>query len=230
MMLGFLACVWISSILCGHVNGYLTELGDFAFYFPTKGVNDYVNIWGMPSLKQFTLCFWMKSSAGNDGTVLSYAVPGQHNELLFFDHTNINMYIGGQGRPLGISSANDGKWHHICASWRSSDGAWQGYKDGALTKSGTGFRRGYTIKGGGSLTLGQEQDAVGSRFDSNQAFIGTLSNLNLWSLILPVEKMKDLSKSCKQDWGGDGDVYKWIDFLYGIRGGTRIVMPSPCPR
>lgn len=71
---------------------------DFAFYFPTKGVNDYVNIWGMPSLKQFTLCFWMKSRAGNDGTVLSYAVPGQHNELLFFDHTNINMYIGGQGR------------------------------------------------------------------------------------------------------------------------------------
>ena len=27
MMLGFLAYVWISSILCGHVNGYLTELG-----------------------------------------------------------------------------------------------------------------------------------------------------------------------------------------------------------
>ena len=80
------------------------------------------------------------------------------------------------------------------------------------------------------MTLGQEQDAVGSQFDSNQAFIGTLSNLNLWSLILPVEKIKDLSKSCKQDWGGDGDVYKWIDFLYGIRGGTRIVMPSPCPR
>lgn len=133
-------------------------------------------------------------------------------------------------RPLGISSANDGKWHHICASWRSSDGAWQGYKDGTLTKSGTGFKKGYIIKGGGSLTLGQEQDAVGSRFDSNQAFIGTLSNLNLWSLILPVEKIKDLSKSCKQDWGGDGDVYKWIDFLYGIRGGTRIVMPSPCPR
>ena len=40
----------------------------------------------------------MKSSAGNDGTVLSYAVPGQDNELLFFDHTNINMYIGGQGK------------------------------------------------------------------------------------------------------------------------------------
>ena len=27
MMLGFLACVWISSVLCGYVNGYLTELG-----------------------------------------------------------------------------------------------------------------------------------------------------------------------------------------------------------
>ena len=84
----------------GFVFSYLFSIfsSDFAFYFPTKGVNDYVNIWGMPSLKQFTLCFWMKSSAGNGGTVLSYAVPGQDNELLFFDHTNIDMNIGGQSR------------------------------------------------------------------------------------------------------------------------------------
>ena len=131
-------------------------------------------------------------------------------------------------RELGISSANDGKWHHICASWSNSDGAWKSYKDGALIKSGTGFKKGYTVKGGGSLVLAQEQDAVGSSFDSNQCFQGSLANVNIWDHVLPPETIKALSQTCNQDWGGDGNVYKWIDFLQGIRGGTGIVIPSPC--
>lgn len=29
-------------------------------------------------------------------------------------------------------SANDGRWYHICVTWRNSDGAWKFYKDGVL--------------------------------------------------------------------------------------------------
>ena len=71
---------------------------DYALYFPSNGVSDYVNIWGMRSLSKFTVCFWMKTTASNDGTVLSYAVPGQYNELILFDQANMYVYIAGDRR------------------------------------------------------------------------------------------------------------------------------------
>lgn len=44
---------------------------DFACHFPRKRVSDYANVWGMRSLRQFTVCFWMKSSDRNNyGTPL----------------------------------------------------------------------------------------------------------------------------------------------------------------
>ena len=41
---------------------------------------------------------------------------------LFFSNTHI--------------SANDGKWHHICATWENTAGAWKLYKDGKVKKHG----------------------------------------------------------------------------------------------
>ncbi|PFX14849.1 Sushi, von Willebrand factor type A, EGF and pentraxin domain-containing protein 1 [Stylophora pistillata] len=123
-------------------------------------------------------------------------------------------------------SANDGRWHHICFTWRSHDGAVRFYKDGRLrTHDLNGLKKGYTIKGGGSLVLGGEQDSLGGRFQSYQSFQGYLTNVNVWSYVLPSTTIRKLSKSCL---AGNGNVYKWNDFIYGVKGKTAIVMPSPC--
>ena len=72
---------------------------DFALHFPRKGVSDYANVWGMRSLTQFTVCFWMKSSDRNNyGTPFSYSVPGEHNELLLFDYRDFVLHIRGDRR------------------------------------------------------------------------------------------------------------------------------------
>jgi len=71
---------------------------DYALHFPRQGVTDYANIWGMRSLTEFTVCFWMKSSATNDGTPFSYAVQGQDNELIIYNHGDFYLYIGGESR------------------------------------------------------------------------------------------------------------------------------------
>lgn len=123
-------------------------------------------------------------------------------------------------------SANDGKWHHMCASWRNSNGAWQLYKDGVLRRQGTGLKTGYTITGGGSLVLGQEQDSVGGGFDAKQSFQGSLTNVNVWSSVLTASAIKSLSDSCLSTL--EGDVYEWSDFRDGVKGGAAIVIPSPC--
>ena len=69
----------------------------YGLYFPQQGVTDYSNVWGMPNLTQFTVCFWMKSSATNTGTAFSYAVPGEDNELLIYDYNDFGLTIAGTG-------------------------------------------------------------------------------------------------------------------------------------
>ena len=122
-------------------------------------------------------------------------------------------------------SANDGRWHHICLTWRKSDGAWQFFKDGVLHHHSINFKRGYTIKAGGSLVLGQEQDTVASTFDANQCFQGTLVNVNVWSYVLSPLYIRWCSRSCRR---GSGNVYRWTDFIHGVKGKAALVVPSPC--
>ena len=99
------------------------------------------------------------------------------------------------------------------------------YKDGSVAAQGTGLKRGHVIKSGGSIMLGQEQDSLGGGFDINQSFIGMLANVNVWDHVLSVAQIERMSKSCLS---GEGNIYKWSDFIHGREGKTRVVIPSPC--
>ena len=60
------------------------DFTDYALHFPTKGVSDYVDIWGMPSLTQFTVCLWMKKNGTSSyGTMFYYGAPDQRTEIRF---------------------------------------------------------------------------------------------------------------------------------------------------
>jgi len=138
----------------------------------------------------------------------------------FFKRTNLILFYSSRKAHV---SANDGKWHHICVTWES-DGVMQFYKDGELHTHATDLQK-ESIQGGGSLVLGQEQDSVGGGFQSSQSFQGSLTNVNVWSYVLSPHAIKFLSKSCLS---GEGNVYKWSDFIYGIKGNTQLVIPSSC--
>ena len=75
---------------------FLRILGN-AFKFPNKGTTDFVKVSGMPSLTAFTVCLWMNSSE-TEGTLFSYAVSGQDNELLIEYSTYFDFLIGGTQR------------------------------------------------------------------------------------------------------------------------------------
>ena len=72
---------------------------DYALEFPNKDVNDYVHIWEMPSLSQFTVCFWMRSNDSEQGTPFSYAATEQStNELIIIGYNSFDVYIEGSLR------------------------------------------------------------------------------------------------------------------------------------
>ncbi|XP_078697559.1 uncharacterized protein LOC144925444 [Branchiostoma floridae x Branchiostoma belcheri] len=136
-------------------------------------------------LLSFTLCVHMRSNmdSSNGISLVSYAVPEDHNELLLFVddgfELNVQSYIQMADPPVW-----DGEWHVICTTWRSSDGAWQLYADGVLIASGSGFDVGGRVRRGGTWILGQDQDEVGGGFQAHQSFIGELSEVNLWDRVL----------------------------------------------
>ena len=94
-----------------------------------------------------------------------------------------------------------------------------------MAAQGTGLTTGHTIISGGSLVLAQEQDSPGGGFHSSQTFIGMLTNVNVWDHVLPIAQIEKMSKSCLS---GEGNVYKWSDFIHGRKGKVELVVPSPC--
>ena len=110
-------------------------------------------------------------------------------------------------------------------SWENIAGSWKLYKDGAVAKQRDSLGAGHVIKSEGSLMLAQEQDSLGGDFDITQCFIGMLTNVNVWDHVLSPAEIEKMSKSCLS---GEGNVYKWSDFIHGLKGETRVVIPSPC--
>ncbi|XP_078364406.1 neuronal pentraxin-2-like [Oculina patagonica] len=200
---------------------------DYAFQFLSDESYDFVQIGDLPDLTQFTVCLWMQSYNNTAGRpcVFSYAIPHMHNELLMFAKTsNTVIIINAESRKIP-SSASDTKWHHICLTWENTEGLWKLYQDGEEKKQDKGFKTGHVIRSGGYLVLAQDQDKMGGRFQPNNVFRGLIGNVNVWDHVLSPSVINEMSKSCL---AGEGNVYKWSDFLTGIKGNTRLVSPSPC--
>ena len=123
-------------------------------------------------------------------------------------------------------TANDGAWHHICLSWQKTSGSWKIFKDGVVKQEDTNFMTGHTIRKGGTLVLGQDQDEVGGSFDKDASFQGMLSYVNVWDRVVGTSQIKEMSRSCLPDEQDEGNVYKWTDFLR--EGGPKLLEPSPC--
>ena len=104
-------------------------------------------------------------------------------------------------------SIEDGQVHHIRFTWDSFNGTYQFFKDGKQVDSGSGFQQGYTIKPGGSLVLGQDQDVLAGDFDVEETFVGELSQLNVWDKVLSRRVIVAQHNKCHI---GKGSINWWV--------------------
>ncbi|MED6249545.1 hypothetical protein ATANTOWER_015865 [Ataeniobius toweri] len=72
-------------------------------------------------------------------------------------------------------------WHSVCLTWDSESGIGQLWFDG--TSSVRKFLSGSEISQP-LVILGQEQDSYGGGFDSQQSFVGMMSDIHLWDYVL----------------------------------------------
>uniref|UniRef100_A0A3Q3BC74 Neuronal pentraxin 2a n=1 Tax=Kryptolebias marmoratus TaxID=37003 RepID=A0A3Q3BC74_KRYMA len=173
----------------------------------------------LPEMYAFTVCMWLKSSASPGiGTPFSYGVPGQANEIVLIEWGNnpIELLVNDKVAQLPLA-VSDGRWHHICITWTTRDGFWEAYQDGERLGTGDNLAPWHPIKPGGVIILGQEQDIVGGRFDATQAFVGELSQFNMWDRVLrPVDIMGLANCSAYMP----GNVVPWIDANVEVFGGA----------
>ena len=99
---------------------------------------------------------------------------------------------------MGI--ARDGKWQHLCVTWRSSDGSTSSYRNGLQIEKTT-FNMGGQIVGDGNLNIGR-------RADMQASFCGKLSNFNIWSSYFTSQQIAAIASSCKP-LSAEGDIVKW---------------------
>ena len=102
--------------------------------FTTSEVKTYSKRSLYQDLHAFTIAFWLRTSdETNAGTPLSYSVKLgnyiQDNGLVLKDYGNLAVQINNQTGITG-DQLNDGQWHHVAITWRSSNGIWVYYRDG----------------------------------------------------------------------------------------------------
>lgn len=71
--------------------------------------------------------------------------------------------------------------------------------------------------------LGQEQDEVAANFSANEAFIGHMTQMNVWDYELPASDVADMARHANNF---IGNVVAWSDFYDPADQGIKKVSPS----
>ncbi len=133
--------------------------------------------------------FWMQSSETTlDSTIFSYGVAGFFNEFLIFDAPNFNIHINEGAAGASGVLGSDGNLNHIVVTWNSADGQVKIYKNGVHSSTQI-LSAGSPLTSGGTIVLGQEQDALGGGFDAGQRYTGLLDEVALYSTVLSDERI-----------------------------------------
>ena len=143
----------------------------------------------MPS-QEITIDITFKSSGTNDPGLISYAVPDNANEIMFYNHPG-QLYIAIAGTVYSTGRAfSNGEWRDLTVTWNGTTGRLKAYDDGVLFYN-SAQGAGKSVDTGGILMLGQDQDSYGGGLDGAQAFHGDIASLTIWDRIIDQTEITD---------------------------------------
>mmetsp|Transcript_24385 Transcript_24385/g.47321 ORF Transcript_24385/g.47321 Transcript_24385/m.47321 type:complete len:730 (+) Transcript_24385:69-2258(+) len=134
---------------------------------------------GMPSTG-VTLSMWLKTSAQNMGVPLSYSVGTQANAFALRNTKGLSLCVADSCSTAG-EAVNDGNWHLVAVTWKSSTGIGKLYVDGSVKNTWSNLARGASIAPGGTLVLGNMQTAPGAVAGGETGYIGEMYKVHMWN-------------------------------------------------
>lgn len=155
--------------------------------------------------------FWLRTTQTGDFSPLSYAVQNSFNEFgIIVEGANIRVTIASS--QFATSDVNglalaDGAWHFVAFTWQGTSG--QFYFDGVPVGSplctdvgceldelgGLPVTGPLSIRAGGVLILGQDQDSLNGTFSATQALTGGLDEVALYDRVLSEGELQSIFQS-----------------------------------
>ena len=171
----------------------------------SSSTTDYASLGAgaLNGVTDFTVSVWHKGSSSKGKSLLSGAIAGSYNELIFW-FTNASTFNGHlKSRSLGnitSNKINDNNWHHLV--WSRSAGQSCFYIDTQL--QGCQANSNYDALAISSLILGQEQDSVGGGFSSAQDWEGIVDELMIFRRALTTSEINSIynNQNAGKNWDG----------------------------
>merc|ERR1711937_760930 len=149
---------------------------------------------GLEETSAISVWAWLRKTT-EDATRywFSYAVPGSNNEVLMGEHdpSQVSFYIQNQRIVTDVGAWPVNVWTHVCGIWDASSGSVI-MVNGEVAASEDGVKAGLSVRGGGTLVLGQDQDSIGGEFDPGQSYQGDLYSVNVWNYPLSESQVSSL--------------------------------------
>ncbi|MEP1142258.1 MAG: LamG-like jellyroll fold domain-containing protein [Henriciella sp.] len=149
---------------------------------------------------------------GSGAPLFSYAdgTNGHGNDVLLWAESSsgdLNVFLDGQKFPTDIPNSDlfDGEEHTVSFTWDQASGDLTVYVDGAEEYSRV-VNVG-EIGPDGTVTLGQEQDSEGGRYDSGQIFEGEIAEVRIYDEALTEDAIAD---NAAGDVSQEGLVTHWV--------------------
>ncbi|XP_055038034.2 C-reactive protein-like isoform X1 [Misgurnus anguillicaudatus] len=198
-------------------------LANKVLLFPQKTDNSYVKITPEKplNLTAFTLCMRVATELQGKREVILfvYRMPevDELNVWIEKDRT-IGLYLGSSSAGVRFHLPPLSTFRtHLCFTWSSSTGlaaAWMNGQRIIYQK----YKKGLTIRSGGTVVLGQDPDSRLGGFNAEQCFVGEIGDVNLWDQVLTAKEIQGLysqSTSVKVP-----NVINWRTAVYAIIPGS----------
>merc|ERR1711956_57994 len=124
-------------------------------------------------------------------------------------------------------------WHHLCVVWKYYEEEkpnedkpnYYIYIDGKERANDTGAVGPLYLNG--TLVLGQDQDSLGGGFVRNSAFLGQITQMNMWNHALNPEEIKQLS-NCNKHKPYREPALNWETIKWKPKGNFKERNGNPC--
>ncbi|WP_028471375.1 DUF6701 domain-containing protein [Neptunomonas japonica] len=150
------------------------------------GISDYLSLdnAALDNSNDFSISVWGKLDSARSGAQAIFsAASSTHTNgvLMFFSSTSsLQLYFRDSiVASYSLSPINDDQWHHYV--WTRSAGQHCLYRDGVAQGCQSSSYTGVIDVDANGLIIGQEQDALGGRFDSSQDWEGLVDEPMIFS-------------------------------------------------
>ena len=200
--------------------------------FPTASTANYISFNpDLPELTGLTVCAWMKKSYLDKSRYwFSYAVSGSDNEIIVGEGVQGDSVFYVKSAVVKSQVVLSDQWVHNCATWDSESGVAVISIDGEAVATKENLKKGESLRAGGNLVIGQEQDNVEGGFDASQAYVGELYNINVWDYALDSTDVESLYETGLCGYGSieEDPVISYADILAQELVGDVTVVEGTC--